>query len=265
MKLLAKACDAGDEATCERANNAEGHGRVEGGSGETVSKSTTSPSGHVKWGPDAIENPCATGLRVGADATCVKLDAGGKFVCDPSDFDECKRLCEAGDGKNCYNAAANRVGKWNTASKTGQEDAYGYLEKSCKAGYAPGCGEARPCARMLGKGVKANRERAVGFFDKACTGGDQPSCKFLATNYLCAFPTCNGLKKNAAKAIAYYKKGCDLGDVGACKDGGAALEHGTNGVKKNPKAAGALYEKACKLGETTICDRAKQLKSGKTK
>jgi hypothetical protein len=253
LKLLDKACDAGDEGICKRANGLRGNVASRAGSGDKVKFDA-----HAKFGPDPIDNPCAQGLRVGADGTCVKPAAGAKYVCDPSDFDECTKLCDAGDGKNCYNAAANRVGKWNKESKSGPEDAYAYLEKSCAAGYAPGCGEVAN-ALEWGRGVKENKNRAVGFFDKACTGGDQPSCRFLATSYACSGSTCNGIKKNGAKGIAYYKKGCDLGDVGACKDGATALEAGSGGVKKNLKAAGALFDKACKQGETTVCDKAKKL------
>lgn len=257
VKLLAKACDAGDQAVCDRANQMKGTLASKPGSGETVKNAA-----RTKFGMDPIDNPCAQGLRVGTDGTCVKLDAGAKFVCDPSAFDECKRLCDSGDGKSCFNAAANREGKWNAASTKQAEEAYPFLEKSCSAGYAVGCGEMGN-ALQLGKGVTADLPKAASTYDKACTAGDQPSCKYLATTYLCATATCNGVKKNATKGIAYYKKGCDLGDVSACNEGGDALTNGTSGAKKSPKQAATMFDKACKLGDSSACDKAKPAAKGK--
>lgn len=252
--LLTKACDAGNEMTCKRALNLRGDVAGRSGAGEKIDLKIE----HVSFGPDPIENPCGQGLRVDlATQTCVKAGEG-KMLCDPSDIEECTKRCEGGDGASCLNAAANRVGKWNAASKTGKEDAFPYLEKSCNAGYGPGCGELAN-ALHWGYGVKSNRTRSVAAFEKACGMNDVASCKMMGRNLISAG---NGFTKDLTKGISFLKKACDLSDINSCIDAANYLESGTYGVKKDPKGAGPLLDKACKLGAKNVCSRAERALAG---
>lgn len=249
--LLQKSCDAGNDWNCSRAAELKRKRTALAKAGEEVKLKEI----HKSWRPGPIDGICEQGLRLNDKNVCTKPDASAAYLCEVSNFDECKAQCEKGEGRSCYQAAANRLGKWNSGSRSGNEDAYGFLEKSCAAGFAMGCGELG-YAQLNAYGAAKNPDKADASLKKACAASDWLSCKELGQQYQNGR---DGFKKSATMALDFYKKGCDLGNGDLCTAAADVLVKG-DGIPKDDKAALKILDKSCSDGNSYACSKAKSVR-----
>ncbi len=254
--MLQKSCDAGNDWNCSRAAELKRKRTALAKAGEQVKLKDL----HTRWRGGPIDALCEQGLRLDAKNTCAKPDASSTYLCEVSAFDECKAQCEKGDGRSCYQAAANRLGKWNAASKSGNEDALAFLEKGCSANFAMSCGELG-YAQLWGYGAVKNADKADASFKKACGAGDWLSCKELGRLYQYGN---DGFKKSAATAVEFHKKACDLGNGDSCTNAADMLLKG-DGLPKDEKSALKILDKSCSDGYSWSCSKAKSVRADKTK
>ncbi len=250
--MLQKSCDAGDDWNCSRAADLKRKRTALAKGGEEVKLKDL----HTGWRRGPIDSVCDQGLRLNDKNVCAKPDASGVFMCEVSAFDECKSQCDKGDGRSCYQAAANRLGKWNTNSRSQNEDAYGFLEKSCAAGFAMGCGELG-YAQLNSYGTVKNTDKAEASYKKACAAGDMLSCRELARVYQNGS---DGFKKSLATAVDWHKKACDLGSNDGCTAAADILLKGDDGppkFAKDEKQGLAILDKSCASGNSWACSKAK--------
>jgi TPR repeat protein len=253
-KLLARSCHGGNNENCKQGQAIENAEALLLGEGEKV---TLKDDKRMNLGTDALPAPCKSALRVDDKSlTCVKPVGSALFVCDVSNFDECKAQCEKGNARSCWNAAANRTGKWNQNSvETGRAEALSWLDKACQAGYAAGCGQQAE-AVLRGDGIAANLDRAKQLFEKACGMNDIPACMEVAGDMI------NGVRgwpKDPDKSIKLYDKTCKLGSNSGCRQGAGLLAEGKY-VKKDTARALKLLDVACKNNDTNACSKATTLK-----
>jgi hypothetical protein len=203
---------------------------------------------------DPLQSPCKAMLRVDETSmTCVKPSpTASAFVCDVGSFDECKTQCDKGNGRSCWQAAANRVGRWNeNAGSRGREEAFPWLEKGCAAGFAPAC-TVFAYAVHSGSGTPVNRERGRALMQQACDMNDAPACTMIASGLRSGSA---GFARDPNKAVDFYEKACSAGATNACLDG-ANLVHGkSKEVKKDPAREARLLEAGCKAGDSSACSR----------
>jgi TPR repeat protein len=254
--LLQKSCDAGNDWNCSKAAELKRKRTALAKAGEQVKLKDL----HTRWRSGPIDAVCEQGLRLNDKNVCAKPDASSTFLCEVSALDECKAQCDKGDGRSCYQAAANRLGKWNAASRSGNEDALAFLEKGCAASSAMSCGELG-YAQLYGYGAVRNADKAEASFRKACTGGDWLSCKELGRLYQNGN---DGFKKTPATALEFHKKACDLGNGDSCTAAADMLLKG-DGLPKDEKTALQILDKSCSDGFSWSCSRAKSVRADKEK
>jgi TPR repeat protein len=247
-RLLERSCAGGSDENCKRGQqvaNSEGSLANEG---EKVSLHEEDRKHYSST--DVLKNPCKSTLRVDDKTmTCVKPEGAAQFVCDSTNFDECKAQCDKGSGRSCWQAAANRLSSSNqNRGDRGREEAFPWFEKGCTAGYGAAC-TAFANAVMNGNGTKSNKERGRTLMEKACEGGDAPACSMIANNLSSGG---NGFPKDPAKSIDMYEKACGIGLLGACTDG-------ANQAKKDAAREKKLLDMGCKAGDTSACSRLDRL------
>lgn len=253
--MLQKSCDAGNSWNCGRAADLKRKRTALAKEGEEVKLKDL----HTRWRNGPIDALCEQGLRLDAKNVCAKPSASTTFLCEVSAFDECKAQCDKGDGRSCYQAAANRLGKWNATSRSGAEDALAFLEKSCAAGFAMGCGELG-YAQLYAYGTVKRADKAEASLKKACSAGDWLSCKEMGRVYQNGN---EGFKKSAATAVGYFKSACEAGNGDSCTTAADILLRG-DGLPKDEKGALKILDKSCSDGYSWSCSRAKTVRSEKS-
>jgi TPR repeat protein len=248
-KLLERSCAGGNDDNCKRGQavaNSEGSMASDG---EKVSLHEELRTSYSSTEP--LKNPCKSTLRVDdKEMKCIKPEGAASFVCDATNYDECKAQCDKGNGRSCWQAAANRLSSSNqNRGDRGREEAFPWFEKGCTAGYKPAC-TLFANAVMSGHGTTANKERGRTLMEKACDLGDPPACTMMASNLRYGG---NGFAKDPNKSVDLYEKACGLGSNDACMDGAS------NVSKTDPAREKKLLDMACKAGEQRGCSRLESL------
>lgn len=248
-KMLQRACGQ-DENICKKGMAIANTEAGLSGTGDKVTLKESPKS------LEAIVTPCKSEFRVDDKTmTCVKPAEASSFMCEVSNLDECKAQCEKGNGRSCWNAAANRKGKWNPdASAHGKEQAFPFLEKGCNAGYAAACTQFG-YALHYGNGTTANKERARTIYEKSCGMSEPSACETIGRNYAGGY---DGYTKDGAKAVDFYEKACNLSDWDSCKRGARIAADGKD-TKKDVARATKLYDKACTGGDKGGCNSKEEL------
>jgi TPR repeat protein len=233
-----------------------------GGYASATASKKSGEDEHKDWSTRPIKNPCQEGYVLDKNNVCTRPEKATAYLCDVAKLDECKAQCDKGEGKSCFNAAANQLdSKLNPNAKYDDRKtaAFGFLDKSCTAGYAPGCGQLA-YAYDYGYGVKSDDAKAESLFHKACNMGDALSCKLLANNFRYGS---NGFKKDEAQGFELFSRACQLGNNDSCTEAAKQLEEGV-GTSKDLDAAGAMLQKSCDAGNDWNCSKAAELKRKRT-
>ncbi len=250
IRLYERACSERDETSCKTAKKLAAREASLGVAGaKVVADDTRTEKGSAPW-----PSPCQWTLRYEEKtSTCIVPDAAKTFVCDVSLFDECKKQCEHGSTRSCWNAGVNRLGAWSREIKGAREEAQGFLERACNGGHAPAC-------TQLGAQIVAKEhERGVALLEKGCTGKDAPGCDVLAGHYSIATA---GFTRDRVRAAVFYEKACDLGLKGACMNGARTLESDTEGIYRDPVRALHMLDAACTLStDKSWCRKAARLRA----
>ncbi|MBX3185805.1 MAG: sel1 repeat family protein [Labilithrix sp.] len=197
----------------------------------------------------AIKNPCSDGLVFSKEGLCTRTEKATAFMCDAASFSVCEAQCAKGDGRSCYNAAANRVdSNLSGLSTRGWGEAFVFLDKSCAAGNAAGCGDLGVMLET-GRGVQRNQERAEHFLVKACTMGDAASCNHRARALSYGD---RGFRADPRAARQLFDRGCALGSHEACREAARMSVEGIGGPR-DIAAATRLLERSCAGGNDDNC------------
>lgn len=154
------------------------------------------------------------------------------------------RCDEKGEEKVCFDVG---MIYYQGRSEKGQDlqEAYHYLEKSCKGKKGLGCYEAGIIRANSG----VDLPYGAALLNRACELGDLRGCRNLAILYYNG----QGVPKNIYQAFNLFKKGCEAGDQKSCLKFYLGLGNTYRDTQNYPKAK-IMYEKACKLGEQAACN-----------
>lgn len=255
VRMYERACGERDPKSCKDAKQIAEREASLGGEGAKV----VADDRRVEVGVAPWASPCKAALRMEErTSTCVAPSPVRTFVCDASVIDECKRQCDRGSARSCWNAAANLHGVWGRGLKGAREETNAFLDRACKGGFAPACTQLGG-ALVTGSGIAKDRERGVALIERACAAKDAPGCDWLANQFWLGT---NGFAKDRPRAAAIYEKACELGMKTACVNGANALSTETEGVYREPSRALRLLEGACKLtGDDGHCRKAARLRA----
>lgn len=167
---------------------------------------------------------------------------------NPSEMNALAQKCEDKKDMNACFELGMIFYQGRSAYGQNLQEAYYYLEQSCKADKSLGCYEGG----IIAAHSREKLSTAFLLLEKACNSGDLRGCRNLATLYYNG----SGVAKNHYKALGLYNSNCLKGDESSCQKLyyalGVAYEK-----SKNLVGAKIQYQKACSYGEKTSCNKLK--------
>lgn len=128
------------------------------------------------------------------------------------------------------------------------QEAYYYLEQSCKAENSLGCYESG----IIAAHSKEKISNAPFLLERSCNSGDLRGCRNLAILYYNGI----GTPKNQYKALELLNLGCNKGDNPSCQKFYFALGRAYE-KSKNLVGAKIQYQKGCSYGDDFSCKKLK--------
>jgi TPR repeat protein len=238
IRLYERACSETTEVSCQKGRKLAATEASLGGEGARV----VLDDRRLEIGTSPWVTPCKAGLRPDeSTSTCVKPDSPRTFVCDASLLEECRRQCDRGSARSCWNAAVHL--KTMATKAKADAEALAFFDRACRGGHAPGCTQ-QGVLTILGSGVPKDREHGLPLVEKGCAAKDAPGCTYLGRFYASGS---QGTTVDRRRGAAYYEKACELADKNACTSGAQALATYVEGAYQEPARALRLLEGACKL------------------
>ena len=198
------------------------------------------PAAGQSAGPAGEENPCREGYLY-SGGICTKEPSDTGYLCELTNFKECKEQCEKGNVGSCYNG-----GKWAS-----EEEAPPLFKKACDGQHGDACYElgrfVRP--KYSEKGTEADFKKAYELFKHACDLGSGYGCTEVA---ITLSEERTSFMRDLPASFRAWRRACALGNSTGCFWAATGYADGI-GTAKDPQKGIDLFAKACAGGNDKVC------------